>query len=85
MPPMSQETEDSILQLVRDAFGSTLAVYTGHPSQGYVTADKHHDLLLQHPGSSVASLGSRPPNFVIYEQVLTTAFPFMMHVTGEFT
>ena len=65
-----------------EAFGAQLAMFTGHPRMGYVTLDDSHDLLLQHPGSSVSAVGSEPPKFVIYDQVVTTKFTQMMHVTG---
>lgn len=60
------------------AFARNLAMYSGHMDQGFISLDSN-ELVIIHPGSNV-SFDEEVPKFVVFDQLLITSRPFMMHI-----
>ncbi len=76
------EADKKYLQcLFAKCFWKHLAMFSGHPRQGYISINIHDQSLLElHPSSSICHLNVPSPTFVVYDQVLTTSKKFMLHV-----
>ncbi len=79
-PQQGESYSDLLLEFIAHSYYRNVAMFTGHPDQGYVTRDGDR-LLVVHPGSSISYLSSGYPEFVVFESIFTTTKPFLMHVT----
>ncbi len=75
------ESLDRLFRMVTDSFFKNVAMYAGHPDQGYVTKEGDK-LLVLHPSSSISALSGKPPTFVVFDSIFTTHRKHMMHVTA---
>ena len=71
---------DQLLFNIFQCFIDNLCVYSGHPKLGYINL-RTKEVFPLHPSSSFSYLGNLTPNFIIYDQILTTSRTFLLNLS----